>query len=80
MDCRGLRRLSLLAGQNKRAPKRINQVSKDVQRTPLEGICKPEPLKANLTGLWSRRIDDTNRFVYEIAGTLIDIVSCRYHY
>jgi toxin YoeB len=67
-------------GQDKKTLKRINQLVKDVQRTPFEGIGKPEPLKANLTGLWSRRIDDTNRLVYEITTTQINIVSCRYHY
>ncbi|CAB3806731.1 Txe/YoeB family addiction module toxin [Pararobbsia alpina] len=67
-------------GQDKKTLKRINQLVKDVQRTPFEGIGKPEPLKANLTGLWSRRLDDTNRLVYEITSTQINIVSCRYHY
>ncbi|TDG02020.1 Txe/YoeB family addiction module toxin [Paraburkholderia guartelaensis] len=67
-------------GQDRRTLKRINQLIKDAQRTPFEGIGKPEPLKANLTGFWSRRIDDTNRLVYEISGSQINIVSCRYHY
>lgn len=67
-------------GQDKKTLKRINQLVKDMQRTPFEGIGKPEPLKENLTGLWSRRIDETNRLVYEIAGTQLNIVSCRYHY
>ncbi|WP_302059229.1 Txe/YoeB family addiction module toxin [Paraburkholderia sp. CNPSo 3274] len=67
-------------GQDRKTLKRINQLIKDAQRTPFEGIGKPEPLKANLTGFWSRRIDDANRLVYEIAGSQINIVSCRYHY
>jgi len=67
-------------GQDKKTLKRINQVIKDIQRTPFEGIGKPEPLKANLTGFWSRRIDDTNRLVYEVTSTQINIISCRYHY
>ena len=67
-------------GQDKKRLKRINQVIKDIQRTPFEGIGKPEPLKANLTGFWSRRIDDTNRLVYEVTSTQINIISCRYHY
>jgi toxin YoeB len=67
-------------GQDRKTLKRINQLIKDAQRTPFEGIGKPEPLKANLTGFWSRRIDDTNRLVYEIEGSQINIVSCRYHY
>jgi len=67
-------------GQDKKTLKRINQVIKDIQRTPFEGIGKPEPLKANLTGFWSRRIDDTNRLVYEVTSTQINIISCRYRY
>ena len=67
-------------GQDKKTLKRINQVIKDIQRTPFEGIGKPESLKANLTGFWSRRIDDTNRLVYEVTSTQINIISCRYHY
>ncbi|KIG11229.1 addiction module toxin, Txe/YoeB family [Burkholderia sp. MR1] len=67
-------------GQDKKTLKRINQLIKDVQRSPFEGIGKPEPLKENLTGFWSRRIDETNRLVYEVVDTQINIVSCRYHY
>ncbi|MGS1000152.1 Txe/YoeB family addiction module toxin [Burkholderia glumae] len=67
-------------GQDKKTIKRINQLIRDTQRSPFEGIGKPEPLKENLTGFWSRRIDETNRLVYEIAGTQINIISCRYHY
>lgn len=67
-------------GQDRKTLKRINQLIKDTQRSPFEGIGKPEPLKENLTGFWSRRIDETNRLVYETDGTQINIVSCRYHY
>ena len=67
-------------GQDKKTLKRINQLIKEVQRSPFEGIGKPEPLKENLTGFWSRRIDETNRLVYELANTQINIVSCRYRY
>ena len=67
-------------GQDKKTLKRIYQLVKDTQRAPLEGIGKPEPLKANLTGFWSRRIDETNRLVYEIPDTQINVISCRYHY
>jgi toxin YoeB len=67
-------------GQDRKTLKRINQLIKDTQRSPFEGIGKPEPLKENLTGFWSRRIDETNRLVYEVAGAQINIVSCRYHY
>ncbi|MEX3981828.1 Txe/YoeB family addiction module toxin [Paraburkholderia sp. EG287A] len=67
-------------GQDQKTLRRINQLIKDVQRSPFEGIGKPEPLKESLTGFWSRRIDETNRLVYEVANTKINIVSCRYHY
>jgi toxin YoeB len=67
-------------GQDKKTLKRINQLIKDMQRTPFEDIGKPEPLKENLTGFWSRRIDETNRLVYEVTSAQLNIVSCRYHY
>ncbi|WP_407670584.1 Txe/YoeB family addiction module toxin [Paraburkholderia megapolitana] len=67
-------------GQDKKTLRRINQLIKEMQRTPFEGIGKPEPLKENLAGLWSRRIDDTNRLVYEVAGPQLNVISCRYHY
>ncbi|WP_438884877.1 Txe/YoeB family addiction module toxin, partial [Bacillus cereus group sp. BC327] len=60
--------------------KRINKLILDVKRTPFEGIGKPEALKENLTGFWSRRIVDTNRLVYAVDDTSITILSCRYHY
>jgi len=52
----------------------------DVKRSPFDGIGKPEPLKENLSGLWSRRIDDTNRLVYAVERDSIVVISCRYHY
>ncbi|MEA3120140.1 MAG: toxin YoeB [Paraburkholderia sp.] len=67
-------------GQDRKTLKRINQLIREAQRTPFEGIGKPEPLKANLSGFWSRRIDDTNRLVYEADDFQISIISCRYHY
>ncbi|MCC8026100.1 MAG: Txe/YoeB family addiction module toxin [Clostridium sp.] len=67
-------------GQDKKTLKRINALIKDIQRSPYDGIGKPEPLKENLNGMWSRRIDETNRIVYyEKYGGII-IVSCRGHY
>lgn len=66
--------------QDKKTLKRINGLIKDIQRNPYEGIGKPEPLKGNLSGMWSRRIDEVNRIVYyEKYGGII-IVSCRGHY
>lgn len=66
--------------QDKRTLKRINQLIHDTQRSPFEGIGKPEPLRENLTGFWSRRIDDTNRLVYAVDDGRLTIISCRYHY
>ena len=59
---------------------RINKLIKDTLRNPFEGIGKPEPLKKNLQGLWSRRIDDEHRLIYEYNENSLSIVSCRYHY
>jgi toxin YoeB len=67
-------------GQDKKTLKRINRLISNVQLTPFEGIGKPEPLKENLSGIWSRRIDDTHRLVYAITETHITILACRYHY
>lgn len=60
--------------------KRINMLLKDIQRSPFEGIGKPEPLLHNLGGLWSRRITDEHRLVYKVEGDTILIAQCRYHY
>jgi len=67
-------------GQDKKTLKRINKLIKDMQRSPFKGIGKPEPLKENLSGFWSRRIDDTNRLVYIKDDKQLTIISCRYHY
>ena len=66
--------------QDRRTLKRINKLIADARRTPFEGIGKPEPLKENLTGFWSRRIDESNRLVYAIDDNQITVISCRYHY
>ena len=66
--------------QDKKTLKRINALIKDIQRNPFEGIGKPEPLKGNLSGWWSRRIDDTNRIVYSQQQDMLFIVACRGHY
>lgn len=65
---------------NKANMKRINALIKVIKRTPFEGIGKPEPLKYDLAGYWSRRIDQEHRLVYEITDTQVIIVQCRYHY
>ena len=66
--------------QDKKTLKRINKLINDTMRQPFEGIGKPEPLRENLSGFWSRRIDETNRLVYAIDDGFITIISCRYHY
>ena len=60
--------------------KKIFELIEDIQKTPFEGIGKPEPLKHDLKGRWSRRISDEHRLVYEVKETTILIISCRYHY
>jgi toxin YoeB len=60
--------------------KRINALIKDALRSPFDGIGKPEALKANLSGYWSRRINDEHRLVYTVKGEDLVIVACRYHY
>ena len=67
-------------GQDKKTLKRINTLISDTKRSPFDGIGKPEPLKAHLSGFWSRRTDETNRLVYVIDKNKLTIISCRYHY
>ncbi|HSB08758.1 MAG TPA: Txe/YoeB family addiction module toxin [Blastocatellia bacterium] len=59
---------------------RIVKLIKDVQRDPFHGVGKPEPLKRDLAGCWSRRIDGEHRLVYQVSETKIRILACRYHY
>ena len=66
--------------QDKKTLKRINALLKDIDRHPFSGIGKPEPLKGNKQGYWSRRIDDANRIVYKMAEKQIVIVQCGGHY
>ncbi|OCG28991.1 toxin YoeB [Gilliamella sp. HK2] len=66
--------------KNKKIINRINELLKDISRTHFTGKGKPEPLKANLSGYWSRRIDAEHRLVYKIENNYILIISCRYHY
>lgn len=66
--------------QDRKTLKRINQLLEAAKRSPFEGIGKPEALRGNLSGYWSRRIDETNRLVYEVSDKEIIIISCRYHY
>ncbi|MCB9139151.1 MAG: Txe/YoeB family addiction module toxin [Caldilineaceae bacterium] len=66
--------------QDRKTLTRINWLITDVQHSPFEGIGKPEPLKENLSGFWSRRIDDVNRLVYAVDESTLTIIACRYHY
>ena len=66
--------------EDKKILKRINQLIKDIQRTPFQGIGNPEPLKYDLAGFWSRRIDREHRLVYQGFNQEILIYSCKYHY
>ena len=66
--------------QDRKTLRRINTLIRDIQRNPFDGIGKPEPLRGNLSGWWSRRIDEANRIVYKIDGDTAIIASCRNHY
>jgi len=67
--------------EDRKVLKKINDLIKDIKRSPYEGIGKPEPLRHQLQGYWSRRIDPEHRLVYQIEGsTTLVIVACRYHY
>jgi len=67
-------------GKDKATLKRINALLKDIRRAPFEGIGKPEQLKHNLSGFWSRRIDEEHRLVYAVQDDTIMVAQCRYHY
>ena len=67
-------------GQDKKTLKKINRLIANTLRTPFEGLGKPEPLRENLTGFWSRRIDDKNRLVYSVDDTDVAVIACRFHY
>ncbi len=66
--------------QDRKTLKRINVLLRDIERGHFDGIGKPEPLRGELSGFWSRRIDDTNRLVYRIRSDVLEILSCRGHY
>jgi toxin YoeB len=66
--------------QDRRTLDRINQLIRDCLRDPFRGIGKPEPLKGELSGFWSRRIDDTHRLIYRAVANDLEIVACRYRY
>lgn len=65
---------------DKKILKRINQLIKEIQRSPFQGVGKPEPLKHGLAGYWSRRINDEHRIVYKVENKSVYIAQLRYHY
>ena len=66
--------------QDKKTIQRINQLLKDIMRSGHSGIGKPEPLKGEFSGFWSRRIDEANRLVYRINENYLEVLSCKGHY
>ena len=66
--------------QDKKTLRRINALINDIKRNPYEGIGKPEPLKGNYSGFWSRRIDDQNRIIYRVVDDMTEFVGLRNHY
>jgi toxin YoeB len=66
--------------QDRKTLKKINQLLVDIERNGYEGLGKPEPLKGELSGWWSRRIDGTNRIVYRLTDDSVEILQCRNHY
>ena len=65
---------------DKKIVKKINKLIKEIQRTPFEGTGRPEKLRYDLAGYWSRRIDQEHRLVYQIDNDQILVYSCRFHY
>ena len=67
-------------GQDRKQQRRINQLIQACLRDPFVGVGKPELLRENPSGCWSRRIDDEHRLVYRLDGSTLVILACRYHY
>ncbi|MBQ2678749.1 MAG: Txe/YoeB family addiction module toxin [Firmicutes bacterium] len=66
--------------EDRKILRKINQLIKDISRDPFDGIGKPEPLKENLSGFWSRRINDEHRLIYIVEEATVIIISCKGHY
>jgi len=66
--------------KDKKNLQRVNELIKDTLRSPFKGIGKPEPLKGELSGFWSRRITNEHRFIYIVKGKRLHIIQCRFHY
>ena len=73
-------RSQYLSPADRKLIKRINDLIADIMRNGYRGIGKPEPLRGELSGLWSRRIDQEHRLVYRLKDEDVEIVACRYHY
>lgn len=69
-----------LQQQDAKLCKRVHQIVQDIQRNPFQGIAKPEPLKHEFAGFWSRRINAEHRLIYEVKSDTVIIHQCRYHY
>ena len=80
LDKNALEDLIYWSKQDKKKVKRILKLMKESAKSPMEGRGKPEPLKYDLQGCWSRRIDREHRLVYEVNKSNIRILACRYHY
>ena len=66
--------------QDKKTLKRVNALITAIARDPFSGVGKPEPLRGELSGYWSRRIDEANRLVYRATDTEVVVIACRFHY
>jgi toxin YoeB len=79
-DPRAFEDLKWWIEQDRKVALRIIRLVENIQESPFEGLGKPEPLKHELSGLWSRRIDREHRLVYEVRQDKIRILACRFHY
>ncbi|MBU3949235.1 MAG: Txe/YoeB family addiction module toxin [Proteobacteria bacterium] len=79
-DLAGFEDLSWWIEKDRKKALKIVKLIKEIQRDPFHGTGKPEPLKHELTGCWSRRIDHEHRLVYQVENDKIRILACRYHY
>jgi len=79
-DSSGFEDLAWWVEKDRKKALKIIKLIKEIQKDPFEGIGKPEPLKHDLSGCWSRRIDREHRLVYQVLEEKIRILACRYHY
>ncbi len=79
-DSCGFEDLAWWVEKDRKKALKIIKLIKEIQKNPFDGIGKPEPLKHDLSGCWSRRIDGEHRLVYQVSEEKIRILACRYHY